>query len=175
MTFSFLLAFVIIRKRKFIFYGVAFTCCGLILLEKYLWQIEYITNVPNLVKVFTPLSFAIPICLYTISTKSLKNKMKWIFLAIPVIPYINFLPLYTACIEYKTCYILYEINDALPADCQNVFEFAPTFISDDILDILLILEFGLMPFLLKFDKGKISTDSPLKPKLFLEVRTILFL
>ena len=168
MTFFFFLAFVLMLKRKYILYAVTFICCGLILLEKYLWQTELIKSIPAFAEAFVPLSFTIPVCLYLGSTHLLKSKFKWALFIIPILPYLNFLPFYTASIEYKNCYILYEMLGFLPENCRELAQFAPTFISESILDLLLIFEFGLLLLLWRIEKRKSSTSKASKSTLGLK-------
>jgi len=166
MAFSFFLALVIIRKRNYEFYGIVFFIGGLILVEKYLWETELIKECPYLVEVFAPLSFSIPICLYLGSPDSLKSNFKWVLFAIALLPFLNFLPLYTAGTEYKTCYILHEMIGSLPGDCEWAAKSPPTYINESILDILLILEFLGLVYLLKLKRGREFQNRGSKKSLF---------
>ena len=153
ITITILLATVFIKKKNFKYLGLTFIFCSLMLFENYLWHSELIYSVPFFSEVFSPLSFFIPglLLIHFIDNK-LNRFYKIIFLIVPILPYVNFMPLYASSFEYKICYIKHEIYEGVTNGCQIHQSIFPVIISDSYLDYLLIFLFLLASILvfLKF-------------------------
>ncbi len=141
-TLTFVLSIVLMKQRAHRHLGWIFLCCTLIMVEDYLWNSERIIDLPFLVEKFTPLCFLIPPLLffYFAQAKSFKIKFYGLHFIIPVLPYINFLPLHLGGLSYQLCYAHYELSEAVIPSCADVIASSPVYYNDDILDILFVIQ-----------------------------------
>jgi len=152
MAFSFLLTYILLKtlRSQLIYLGLVFLSMFLILIEEFIWQTSLIKTLPYFANSLSPSVFFIPPLLYLyIKDFNITSKPKILLIfIIPVSAYLNFIPLYLENFNYKYNYVQYELNNIYFQKFYETVIHGPTFISEDIFDIFLILQFIVYTFLI---------------------------
>ena len=141
------------RKRPYVFLGVLFLCNCLILIDDYFWKTQQILNVPFLAEWVESLPLLIPPLLYfyTIHNQNEKWNNKNFLHFIPAfLAYVNTIPFFVQSSGFKKCYVEDELFDSVSSACLEIAydDDKAFFISDGIIDILLIIQFVIYSILI---------------------------